>query len=135
MQTFELAFLGNTKVIFEGEATSLSVPTEAGRMQILASHQPMIVSVSLGESFIQSPDKELHITHGTGILSIESSRVVVLVFEAHFADKLTQENILHAKEKAEEGMRNASKPGRAVKAQRSFARAVLDEKVLRKKHK
>jgi F0F1-type ATP synthase epsilon subunit len=104
-------------------------------MQILPGHQPMIVSVSLGESFIQSTDKELHITHGTGILSIESSRVVALVFEAHFADKLTQENILHAKEKAEEGMKNAMKPGRAVKAQRSFARALLDEKVLRKSHK
>jgi F-type H+-transporting ATPase subunit epsilon len=135
MDTFELLFLGNTKIIFEGQAVSLSLPTEKGRMQILAHHQPMIASVTLGESFIFSEANELHVTHGTGIVSIETGRVVVLVLEAHFPDKLTKEHIQEAKRKASEMLETTKTPGRKEKAMRSFRRALLDESVLSKRHK
>ncbi len=48
-KTFRLSIASASEVFFHGEATSVSVPTTAGQLQILADHEPIIVTLKEGD--------------------------------------------------------------------------------------
>ncbi|KKP29774.1 MAG: F0F1 ATP synthase subunit epsilon [Parcubacteria group bacterium GW2011_GWA2_31_28] len=77
----QLSILALDKILFKGEAKSLSVPSSNGILQILDNHIPLLTSLKKGILKIQEKGKkefvfEVH----RGILDVRNnSKVIVLL--------------------------------------------------------
>lgn len=76
--TLTVAKVGES--LFEGEAISITVPGSAGEMTVLASHEPIVSTLSRGEIRIRTESgiDVRHMIEG-GVIEANKSRVVVLL--------------------------------------------------------
>lgn len=76
MKKFHLTISSPQKVVFDGEAESLSVPAVGGTIQILAEHMPLVAVLEAGEIIYN--EEKIDISHG--VVEVKGNkRVVVLV--------------------------------------------------------
>lgn len=79
MKEFHCTISSPEEIVFDGELTTLTVPTGEGTIQILADHMPLVSTLGTGEiSYIhEKEEKLLQITHG--VVEVKDDKVVVLV--------------------------------------------------------
>ena len=78
--TFPLSILAIDREIFLGKATSLTLPTAQGQIQVLAGHAPMITLLKEGDVFLQKEDATSEkLPVAGGVLHIQENRVTLLV--------------------------------------------------------
>jgi F0F1-type ATP synthase epsilon subunit len=53
-KTFQVGIYSRDKVIYEGKATSLIVPSELGYLGVLADHAPLVAKLSEGKITIRN---------------------------------------------------------------------------------
>lgn len=91
-----------TKVIFDGEADSVTLPSSNGDIQILSNHQNLITMLGVGVIKIQ--DKEnTKLVCINGIATIRNNFVSVLTEEALRPEEEVLKEIQTAIESAKEG--------------------------------
>ncbi len=73
MHTFKLKILTPDKKLFEGEVTSLTVPTKAGEITVLKNHTPLISLLSIGEIKIHTPGGVQTFLVQGGVIDIKNS--------------------------------------------------------------
>lgn len=86
---------------YEGEATSLTVPTVTGELTILPHHIPLITTLAPGTLFIRSAEKEEVFAVSRGVLEVNGTSVRVLSDIADRAEDLEEAAIEKAKAEAE----------------------------------
>lgn len=97
MNTFILKVLATDNPFFEGESTSLIVPTLDGQYGILAHHSNMISAITPGIlTFKDKDEKEIKIKVSNGMVKFESNVALVLVEDAYLPED--EEKILKEKE-------------------------------------
>ena len=67
------------KKLFEGEATSISLPGSAGLFQILNNHAPIISSLGKGKVKVEGSGVSETIEINGGFVECLNNRVIVLV--------------------------------------------------------
>jgi F0F1-type ATP synthase epsilon subunit len=55
-KTFQVGIYSRDKVIYEGKATSLIVPSELGYLGVLADHAPLVAKLSEGKITIRNSE-------------------------------------------------------------------------------
>ncbi len=88
------------KILYEGDAESVSLPTPQGEITVLPHHIPLISIVIPGSILVRG--KEEHIfAVSRGVVEIDGTSLRVLADTADRADELVEEAVEHAKKEAE----------------------------------
>ncbi len=78
--TFHLVITGVTGALFDGEATSLTVPATLGIMTVLANHEPLISNLKAGAvRFTNVEGAETSYPVEGGVIECAGNRVTVLL--------------------------------------------------------
>lgn len=88
--------------LFEGEVSSLLVPTIQGQLGIYPGHANLISVLDVGEINIRTNKEEKKIVVNGGFLQISGDKVTILADEAEMSEKLVAEEIDEAIKRAEE---------------------------------
>ena len=67
------------KVLWKGDATSVTLPTPSGELTILRGHMPLISTLVKGTIRIKAAEKDEKIALASGLLLIEPSGVTILM--------------------------------------------------------
>jgi F-type H+-transporting ATPase subunit epsilon len=89
------------KVLYEGDADSVSIPTPQGEITVLPHHIPLISIVSPGSLIVRQGKEEHVFAVSRGVVEIDGSSLRVLADTADRADELQEEAIEQAKKEAE----------------------------------
>jgi len=100
-RAFHLEIVTPERVVFQGDATSLSAPGVMGGFQVLVDHAPMIAAIGVGELKVKGPggDDTRYCTGG-GFVEVKQNRVVVLAQSVERSDEIDVERAKSAKERA-----------------------------------
>ena len=83
MNTFRLHILAADRVFFEGECTSLIVPTVHGQYGVQARHSNMIAALVPGQLTFRCPDAPERLAAvSAGMIKVEDNTVLMLVDSA-----------------------------------------------------
>ncbi len=107
--TFHCRLLTPERSLFEQDVVSLSLPTEAGEITILANHVALTSVLAPGIAKLVDANgktQELAVSHGFIQVS-DSGTVTILANTAERGEELDMNVIEEAKQRAEEVMRQA----------------------------
>lgn len=100
MNTFRLHILAADRVFFEGDCTSLIVPTAHGQYGVQARHSNMIAALVPGQLTFRCPDAPERLAAvSAGMIKVEDNDVLVLVDAAERPEDI---DAIRARRKADE---------------------------------
>lgn len=124
-KAFQLEILTPSKIIFKGEATSLTAPGALGGFQILHDHAPFLSSLHVGEIKVKDQNgKDTRYATSGGFVEVKQNHVVVLAETAESAAEIDVDRAKAAKARAEERLRARKDALDVARAEASLARAV-----------
>jgi len=101
MKTLTIKIVTPERVVFEGEAESLSVMTESGEITVLPDHIPLVTSLRPGEMRLKQNGEENLMVVSTGFLEVRpGNQIVILADTAERVEELELEKIEKAREEA-----------------------------------
>ena len=84
---FHFCVLSSEKTIFEGEVSSVNLPTPFGSVGILARHAPMLCAVEKGLVRCTEEDgRQLRILVGDGVASMAEDGLTLLTADGRLSD-------------------------------------------------
>ena len=106
-KAFKLQIVTPGKVVFQGEATSVSAPGTQGGFQVLFNHAPFMSTIQIGE--IKVKDKNgndsLYATSG-GFFEVKDNEVIVLAETAELVGEIDTQRARASSERATKRMRS-----------------------------
>ena len=130
----KLSIVTMTEKVFEGEAESVSVPTEQGIITLLDSHEPLVTMIVPGEMHIIVNNELKTLFTGGGFLHVEENQITILADQAEDLSKLTQQEAEDAKIRAEEQVSTAIGTDALIYAKAELEKSLARLRVLRKRH-
>jgi F-type H+-transporting ATPase subunit epsilon len=122
--------------IFSGRAAMVFAPGSQGELGITPRHAPLLTLLKAGEVRVKSPDGVEHFFYvGGGALEVQPSKVTVLADTALRAKDIDEAAALHARQRAEEALRDKSGHITQAEALAELARAAAQLKVLERLRK
>lgn len=88
------------RVIYEGDADSVSLPTPQGEITVLPHHIPLISIVMPGSILVRKGKEEMLFAVSRGVIEIDGQKLRVLADTADRAEELQEAAIEMAKEEA-----------------------------------
>ena len=80
MNTLHLIISSVSENLYDGPATSATIPGSAGEMTILPHHEPLITTLKAGKITVRIPNKEeQEFAIAGGVLETSGTRTIVLV--------------------------------------------------------
>lgn len=107
-ENFSLRLISPSGVVYDEEATEITLPTASGQIGVLANHEPLITLLKPGEIIIKNRDKTHELATEGGVVEIANNVVKILADTAEDAHNLDELKILEAKKAAEERLKNAA---------------------------
>lgn len=89
------------RVLYEGDADSVSLPTPQGEITVLPHHIPLISIVSPGSVLVRQGREEHVFAVSRGLVEVDGASLRVLADTADRADELQEEAIEKAKREAQ----------------------------------
>lgn len=101
MKFIKIKIVTPERIVFEGEAESLSVMTETGEITVLPDHIPLVTSLRPGEMRLKQNGEEQLMVVSTGFLEVRpGNQIVILADTAERVEELELEKIEKAREEA-----------------------------------
>jgi len=124
-KAFKLQIVTPNRVVFQGDATSLSAPGVQGGFQVLYNHAPFLSSLEIGELRVKGVDgrDSVYATSG-GFVEVKDNTVVVLAETAEAASEIDAQRAKGAEQRATERLRLKSAEIDEVRARVSLTRAL-----------
>jgi len=135
MKPFFLEIITPEKIAYSGEVEMVVAPSALGAIGILHGHVPLLARLIEGELKITKGTEEIFFAIGGGFIEVDSKKVTILVTSAYHADEINEQEVLKARQRAEEAL--AAKPSgiNLIKAQSLFRESLIAMKVLQRKRK
>ena len=128
--TFRLRILAADKVFYEGNCTSLTIPTPGGELGILANHSNMIAAVVPGVLRGQFPDRPPQTAAVSGgVVKIEDNEVLILADTAERPEEIDANRARRTEANAREALLQKKSIQEYRSAQAYLARALIRLKV------
>jgi F-type H+-transporting ATPase subunit epsilon len=131
--SFTLSVLDTERKIFEGEVEKLTLSTSGGEITVLQEHMPIVTPITLGEVRFKSSDKEVSLTVGKGIFSMENNIGTLLIESASYIEEIKEAAAMEAIKRAEEIVQKGETGPDLEAAMATIRRANLDLKVSRRR--
>lgn len=123
--SFHLKLLAADKVFFDGECSSLVVPSADGQYGILANHCNAVVAVVPGVAEVTPADGEKTIAFvASGIVKIENGKVLMLVESCENAKDVNEAWAKNAIKEAKEELARKESRFNVLSAEIKIARAL-----------
>lgn len=130
MNTFTLVILAAEKPLYDGECTSLVIPTLYGQQGILAMHSNMIGAIVPGIlKFTLPTGKEIVAAVSEGIIKVENNHVLLLVDTAERPEEIDANRAQRSADEAKEAILQKKSIQDYYMAQSKMARAISRLKV------
>lgn len=84
------------KVIFDGEADSVTVPTTTGVITVMPTHTPLVSTISTGELIIQVKGEKIPFAIFSGVIDIRPGSIVNIIVDR--SEKAHEIDITRAEE-------------------------------------
>jgi len=105
---FHLKIISPKRVLFEEEATEITVPTTEGEITVLANHEPMVSQLAMGGLVVKNGKTEHVVAVYGGFIHIEENGgVTVLADSAQHIYEIDEELTKEAIKKAEKAITKA----------------------------
>jgi F-type H+-transporting ATPase subunit epsilon len=98
-KTFDLSVVTPEGAVFEGEASMIIVPGDAGEIGVLPRHAPLVAMLRAGETRIRVGNDWTSFATGPGYFKIQRDRAIALVDDAVKAEDI---DVDQARAQAEE---------------------------------
>lgn len=92
------------KIIFSGNADQVILPTAAGQITVLPSHQAMVSALAAGELVIKDGGNETFMAVSDGLIQIHPDRVRILTDTAERAEDIDEIRAEQAHRRAQDLM-------------------------------
>ena len=124
-RSFSLEIIAPNRVVFQGEATSVTAPGTLGGFQVLFNHAPLLSSLEVGPLKVKDPQgvDTIYATGG-GYLEVRENTVVVLVESAERPEEIDVERARAARDRAEGILKSHDPSLDSVRAELALARAM-----------
>jgi F-type H+-transporting ATPase subunit epsilon len=115
------------RTVFSDMVDSVNLPGTEGRMGILPNHSPLLSTLDFGEVMVRKSGQEEYFAIGGGFVEVQPDHVIVLADSAEQADEIDIERAEHARQQAEQVMREGvpEDPDRLAQIQASLLRAQI----------
>jgi F-type H+-transporting ATPase subunit epsilon len=102
-KTFKLEIVTPKKVVFNGDAQSLSAPGVMGGFQVLVDHAPMLAEIGVGEVSLRDAEGNLsqYATSG-GVVEVKYNHVILMAESAERADEIDSKRAEAARDRAKQ---------------------------------
>jgi F-type H+-transporting ATPase subunit epsilon len=114
---------------FDGNARSVTLPTQEGELTVLASHMPMVSVLVDGEILIRTAERDVWIAVSGGFLETGVEVVTVLSDFAAESESIEVARVEAAKARAEQLLAEKKERGELLLVERDLQRAILQLKV------
>lgn len=133
MLTFLLEIITPERIAYTNQVEMVSVPSALGTMGILPRHVPLFSQLVEGELKIKTGKDELFLAIGGGFIEVTKNKVMVLVTRAMHAKELNEKEILEAKSRAEEALKQKPTGSELLSVQAYLRQSIVDLKILRRR--
>ena len=124
-RSFSLEIIAPNRVVFQGDATSVTAPGTLGGFQVLFNHAPLLSSLDAGPLKVKNTQgADTVYATGGGYLEVRDNNVVVLVESAERPEEIDIERARAARARAEERLKSHDPSFGAVRAELALARAL-----------
>ena len=124
MREFNLEIVTPDGVEFSGKAESIILRTEDGDVQILAGHVDYMASLGTGRAKLVAGGTERTAAVSGGFVTVSRGEVKLVAVTFEFSDDIDIERAKHARERAEELIRNAKNDKELLLAKAKLKRAI-----------
>ena len=124
-KAFSVEIIAPNKVVFQGEATSVSAPGKEGGFQVLFNHAPFLSSLVAGPVKVKDPaGVDTIYATGGGFFEIRDNKAVVLAESVERPEEIDVARAMAAKQRAETRLRMRDPSVDTVRAEAALARAL-----------
>ena len=122
---FSLEIIGPDKVVFHGEATSLTAPGVDGLFQVLYNHAALLAQLGIGRMTVKTAaGQDTDFAVSGGFVEVRNNHVVVLVDTVEPATEIDVSRANAAKDRASNRLRDRSRDIDIERAQLALLRAL-----------
>ena len=123
-RTFHLHIVTPDRVVFQGDATSISAPGVIGGFQVLASHAPLLSAIEIGRLKVKDPSgTDTMYACGSGFVEVLQNEVSVVVESAERSDQIDVARAKAARERALQRLRSRDAAIDTARAKMALVRA------------
>lgn len=130
---FRLEVVTAERVVLSEDVDQVVVPGAAGRMGILARHEPLLTSLIPGEMDIIRGNERTPFAISGGFMEVLPDRVTILADTAERADEIDESRAEAARQRAEALMRDRRSEQEMMLAEAQLRRAMVRLQVARLK--
>ncbi len=132
MRTFTAHIFSATRIFFEGECESLTIPAVDGQYGVMAGHSNAITAIVPGKLSFRAAGQEPQVAAiSAGIMKIENNDVLILADSVLRPEEIDEEWAKRVAEDAKEAMLQKLSRQQYFSAQAQLARAVSKLKIRR----
>lgn len=100
MKLFKLILSTPDAVLFDGNASEITLNTSNGEIGIMADHMPLVSLVSPGVMTIKTEKEEKVLATGGGFVKTSPEKVEIFAQTAKFAESIDEQRAIEAKKQA-----------------------------------
>ncbi len=134
-ELFRFTIISPQGTVFDGKASSVTLPSSTGEITILANHMPLLAKLAEGEVAIRNDGEDRSIVIGGGFLEVTPGGAVVLSDYAVRAESIELAKALEKKRHAEETLVGRSDLREFTQAEKALRLSALELKVYEKMRK
>ncbi len=128
-QTFKLEIITPYRVFFTGTSVKLIVTSIDGDLEILAHHENVVATVSIGLVKIQQDTVWKTASVSDGFLEVQGNKVTVLVGAAEWPEEIDVERAERSLVRASERLKKPLLPVEIQRAEKAAQRAKIRMKI------
>ena len=133
MSTFLLEIITPQRIVFSEQVQQVSVPSSSGQIGVLAHHVPLFSELVEGEVKVVRERDEIFLAIGGGYIEVTPQKVSILVSVAYKADEINEKEIMEARKRAEEALKQKPQGQALIEAQQMLVRSSIALKLLEKR--
>lgn len=130
---FRLEVVTAERIVLSDDVDQVNVPGAAGRMGIMARHEPLLTSLVPGEMTIIKDGERIPFAISGGFMEVLPDRVTILADTAERADEIDEARAEAARQRAEAILRERRSEQEMLLAEAQLRRAMVRLQVARLK--
>ena len=144
MDSFRLQIMASDHLVYNGDATSVVLPTTEGSVGVLAHHSNIIMAIVPGEIEYEPVGEAAGaaglrgrqtVVVSDGLLKVENGEVMILVDTAERPEDIDEARALRAEQEAREELKRANSNRDIALASAELSRAMSRIKASKNKHR
>jgi F-type H+-transporting ATPase subunit epsilon len=100
--TIHCEIISQDRIVYQGDADLVNLPTVSGQLGILPNHSPLLTKLEYGIIRVRHDGNELIFTVAGGIVEVQPDQVTILADAAERLEEIDEQRAEAAKSRAQE---------------------------------